>query len=208
MQILYSLLLGFMLSFLGQLPLGIISLTATQIAVQENFRNAWKYAAGVALIEMIYLRFILSAVQWITGGVLVFTIFNLFTTGLLLVLGILSIISARKQNESKKAFLLNNKMDRFVLGVTVSALNPAQIPFWIIWTGYFINLKWLSPGFNYFNLFTIGSGIGTVCGLVLYMFGGNWLVNKMKAENRTLNKIIGCIFLIAAIIQIYRISVH
>jgi hypothetical protein len=87
----------------------------------------------------------------------------------------------------------------------MSALNPSQIPFWIIWTGYFLNLGWLKPGFTYFNFFTLGSGIGTVAGLIVYMYGGNWLVAKMNTSSQTLNKLMGIIFIAASMIQIYRI---
>jgi threonine/homoserine/homoserine lactone efflux protein len=205
MQILSSFFLGLILSFLGQLPIGMISLTATQIAVQENFYNAWKYSFGIALIEMIYLRLVLSGVEWIMEQSLIYFIFNLITAVFFGVLGIVSFISIRKQDENKKALLLNNRMDRFLLGVTISALNPAQIPFWIIWTGYFLNLNWLRPEFGYFNFFTLGSGCGTICGLTVYMYGGNWLIARSKADNHTLNKIVGLIFFIAAIIQLYRV---
>jgi threonine/homoserine/homoserine lactone efflux protein len=205
MQILSTLFLGFMLSFLGQLPVGIISITATQIAVQENFRNAWKYSFGVALIEMIYLRLILYGVQWIMHKSLVYFIFNLITVVFFVVLGITGFIFAGNQDRNKKALLLNYRMDRFLLGLTLSAINPAQIPFWIIWTGYFLNLQWLKPGFVYFNLFTLGSGCGTIFGLAVYMYGGNWLVNRMKAENRSLNRLMSLVFFLAAIIQLYRI---
>ncbi|HEY8733579.1 MAG TPA: LysE family transporter, partial [Puia sp.] len=69
-------MLGIILSFLGQLPVGTISITATQIAVQENFRDAWKYSFGVAVIEMVYLRMVLSGMQWIIRHELVLIIFN------------------------------------------------------------------------------------------------------------------------------------
>jgi threonine/homoserine/homoserine lactone efflux protein len=200
-----SIFLGLTLSFLGQLPLGTISLTATQIAVQENFSNAWKYSAGVVLIEMVYLRLVLSGVHWIMEHQWVFIIFNWVTVIFFLMLGVLSFITAQKQSKIKKALLLNNSMDRFLLGISMSALNAAQIPFWIIWTGYFLNLGWLRPGFTSFNLFTLGSGIGTAAGLAVYILGGNWLVSKMKTSNRTLNKIMGFIFIVAALIQIYRV---
>ncbi|HEV3224388.1 MAG TPA: LysE family transporter [Puia sp.] len=205
MQDLSSLFLGFMLSFLGQLPLGTISMTATQIAVQENFSNAWKYSAGVVLIEMFYLRLVLSGMQRIMEHQLVFIIFNWITVIFFLVLGVLSFITAQKQGKTKKALLLNNRLDRFLLGISMSALNPSQIPFWIIWTGYFLNLGWLKPGFTYFNFFTLGSGIGTVAGLIVYMYGGNWLVAKMNTSSQTLNKLMGIIFIAASMIQIYRI---
>jgi threonine/homoserine/homoserine lactone efflux protein len=204
MQYLYSLLLAVILSFLGQLPLGTMSLTATQIAVQENFRNAWKYSVGVAVIEIIYLRLVLSGMQWIFSHRLVFVVFNWATVLFFAVLGVMSFITAQKQEKGEKALLLNNRLDRFLLGMSMSALNPAQIPFWFIWTGYFINQGWLKPGFREFNFFTLGSGIGTVGGLIVYMYGGNWLVTKMKTSNRALNKIMGIVFIFAAIVQFYR----
>jgi threonine/homoserine/homoserine lactone efflux protein len=199
-----ALLLGFILSLLGQLPLGTISMTATQIAVQENFRNAWKYSAGIALIEMLYLRIVLSGMQWIISHHLVFLIFNWITIALFAALGVIILIAAQKQEKEKKALLLNYRMSRFLLGISMSALNPAQIPFWFIWTGYFINLGLLKTGFAAFNLFTLGSGIGTMGGLIIYIYGGNWLVTKMKTSNRTLNLLMGVIFIIAAVVQLYR----
>lgn len=205
MQNLSYFILGFFLSFLGQLPLGTMSMTATQIAVQENFRNAWKYAAGVAIIEMVYLRLVLSGIQAIVGFPQIFTLFNWITVVFFLVFGIFSLSAANKQKSGNKALLLNNRLDRFFLGVSMSALNPAQIPFWLIWSGYFLNQGWLKPGFGNFNIFTLGSAIGTIGGLGVYMYGGNWLVTKMKTSNRTLNQIMGIIFIIAALAQLYRI---
>jgi threonine/homoserine/homoserine lactone efflux protein len=205
MQYLSNFFLGMILSFLGQLPLGTMSMTATQIAVQENFRNAWKYSIGVAIIEMVYLRGVLSGVQWIIEHQVLFIIFNWITVVFFLVLGILSFVTAQKQENAKKALLLTNRLDRFLLGMSMSALNPAQIPFWFIWTGYFLNLGWLKPGFIFFNFFTLGSGLGTIGGLIVYVYGGNWLVMKMNTSHRTLNKIMGIIFIFAAIAQLYRV---
>lgn len=208
MQVISGLTLGLILSFLGQLPLGTMSLTATQIAVQENFRDAWKYSMGVALVEMIYLRLVLSGMQWIFSHPLIFSIFNWVTILLFAVLGFLSFMHAHRQEKGGKALLLRNRMNRFFLGVSMSALNPAQIPFWFIWTGYFIQSGWLKPDFMEFNFFTIGSGFGTLAGLAVYIYGGNWLVTKMKTSHRTLNKIMGIIFIIAALTQLYRVFRH
>ncbi|HEY4966696.1 MAG TPA: LysE family transporter [Puia sp.] len=201
----FAFFLGFLLSFLGQLPLGTISMTATQIAVQENFRNAWKYSAGVALIEMLYLRLILSGMSWVMDNRILLSVFNWLAVLFFLALGILSFVSARRQDPDKKALLLNNHLDRFILGISLSVLNPAQIPFWFIWSGYFLNQGWLPAGFTYFNLFTLGSGLGTVGGLAVYMYGGKGLVMKMKTSNQTLNKMMGVIFILAALILVYQI---
>src|SRR5882724_11832034 len=162
MHLLFIFLLGWLLSFLGQLPLGTISITATQIAVQENFGNAWKYIFGVVIIEIFYLRIVLSGVDWIMDHELFFLILGWLTVVLFLVLGIFSFATAHKQKEDKKALLLNNNINRFWLGVTMSTLNPAQIPFWFVWSSYFMSVKWLQSGFKEFNLFTAGAGAGTI----------------------------------------------
>jgi threonine/homoserine/homoserine lactone efflux protein len=204
MHLFFVIALGWLLSFLGQLPISTMSITATQIAVQENFSNAWKYAVGVTIIEMIYLRIVLSGVDWIMQHKLFFMIIGWLTVVVFLVLGIISFVSARKQKEDKKALLLNNNLNRFWLGSSMSMLNPAQIPFWLIWTSYFLDIKLLNLMSIEFNLFTVGAGVGTLAGLAVYMYGGNWLITKMNTSNKTLNKIMGVIFVIAALVQLYR----
>jgi len=196
--------LGWLVSFLGQLPLGTMSMTSTQIAVEEGFRNAWKYSIGVALIEILYLRTVLSGVDWIMQHHLFFEILGWLTVAFFGTLGVISFISAVKQDGKKKPPLLNNRINRFWLGITMSALNPAQLPFWFVWSSYLLNIHALHSSALEYNLFTIGSGTGTVSGLVVYMYGGNWLITKMKTSSKTLNKVMGVIFVIAALAQLYR----
>jgi hypothetical protein len=138
---LYVLLLGFIISFLGQLPLGNMNLTATQLSVQENLRNAWKYGLGIVLVEIIYLRLALTGMDWVVEHKQLFTIIGWLTIFVFMVLGVLAFVMARKQTSAKKGLLLNNKMNRFLLGVVVSGINPAQIPFWFLWSTELLNSK-------------------------------------------------------------------
>jgi len=181
-----------------------MSITSTQIAVSEGFKNAWKYSIGVALVEIIYLRLVLKGVDWILQHRVFFMVLGWLTVAFFLSLGVASFISAAKQKEDKKALLLNNKLNRFFLGITMSALNPAQIPFWFIWSSYVMDLHLLNSSTIEFNLFTLGCGIGTISGLALYMYGGNYLITKMNASTKTMNKIMGVIFFIAGIAQLWR----
>jgi threonine/homoserine/homoserine lactone efflux protein len=200
----YILFLGFLVSFLGQLPLGNMSFTSTQICVQEGVKKAWQFAFGVAIIEMVYLRFALTGMDWIVKHRLWFLALGWLTVAMFFVLGILAFRTANKQHAEKKALLLHNKLNRFVLGLMMSALNPVQIPFWFLWTSTFIQTKVLPVEKLPFDLFTAGAGGGTLAGLAVYIHGGNWLVSKMKTSNKTLNKVMGVIFIITALIQLWR----
>ena len=115
-----------LVSFLGQLPFGNMNLTATQLAVQEGLKNAWKYSIGIVIIEVIYLRLALTAMDWVVEHQLIFTIMSWLTVVVFLGLGILSLIMARRQSKEKKGLLLNNKMNRFLLGVSVSAIRSEE----------------------------------------------------------------------------------
>lgn len=194
---------GIAVSFLGSLPLGNLNITALQIGIQENKQAAWKFATGAAIVEIAYLRLSLTGVDWIMQHQTLFTALGWLTVAVFLILGILTFISARKSKD-KKALLLNNKLDRFVLGISMSAINPAQIPFWFLWSSYLINNKLLEANFTDFNYFTTGAGTGTIAGLVLYIYGGAWLIRKMNAGNKSLNYFLGAVFIISALIQLYK----
>ena len=199
-QVFFSALL---ISFLGQLPFGNMNLTATQLAVQEGYKQAWKYGVGIVLVEIIYLRLALTAMDWIVEHQLLFKIMGWLTVAVFLALGILSLIMAWKQAVEKKGLLLNNKVDRFLLGISVSAINPVQIPFWFIWSTNMIDTGVLQTNFLHFNLFTGGAAIGSLSGLGVYIYGGKWLISKMKTSNKQLNVFMGIVFIIAALIQLY-----
>jgi threonine/homoserine/homoserine lactone efflux protein len=194
-----------LVSFLGQLPFGNMNLTATQLAVQEGLKNAWKYSIGIVIIEVVYLRLALTAMDWVVEHQLIFTIMSWLTVVVFLALGILSLIMASRQSKEMKGLLLNNNMNRFLLGVSVSAINPVQIPFWFIWSTQFISLGILKTTNTDFNLFTGGAAIGSIAGLAVYVYGGKWVIKKMKASNRQLNIFMAVVFILAAMYQLYHI---
>jgi threonine/homoserine/homoserine lactone efflux protein len=196
---------GMFISFLGSLPLGSLNVAAMQVAVEENIRNAWKFALGVALVEIIYVRVSLKGMDWVVANKTLFHILEWATVFLFLVLAVSSFIAARKKSGTKKNILLNNKMDRFWLGFTMSAINPVQIPFWFLWSTYLLSNKILLPANTEFNMYTAGIGIGTLMGFAVFIYGGRWLVQKLNAGHRAINFFVAVVFLISAIIQLYRV---
>lgn len=64
--------------------------------------------------------------------------------------------------------------------------------------------KLLSPSNLNYNVFTIGAGLGTLIGLAIYIHGGKWIVEKIKANNKGINKFMGVVFTIIALLQLYK----
>jgi threonine/homoserine/homoserine lactone efflux protein len=192
------------ISLAGQLPLGNMNMTATQLSVQEGFKKAWQYGIGIAIVEMIYLRIALTGMNWVVNNKTFFTFLGWLTVAVFLLLGMVSFIAAQKQQTEKKGLLLNNKLHRFILGISISAINPAQIPFWFIWVTFLVDKQLLHSNFTEFNIFTAGAGLGTIAGIAVYIHGGNWAITKMKASNKALNYFMSAVFIITSLIQLYK----
>jgi len=205
-ELLPVLFAGFSVSFLGQLPMGNLNVASTQISVEENFRNAWLFSIAGAIVEVVYLRLALSSSEWMMHKKMLFNTISWFTVVLFYLLGFLSIRKAVLQTEpQKKGFLIDNNINRFLLGFMLSVINPMQIPFWFFWGTYFIHNGTIKPDGLDFTVFTIGAGIGTLTGQAIYIHGGNWLIRKLHASHRVLNIIMGTVFIISASIQVYKI---
>ena len=203
-NLLYVLFVGLGISFLGTLPLGTLNVAAMQIANKENIKAGINFSLGVALVEVIYLRLSLKGVGWVIDHPRLFFSLGWVTVLLLVALSVFTFISALHKRE-KKNVLLNNKMNRFLLGATMSALNPVQIPFWFGWSTYLMTNRVLLPKSIEFNFFTIGGGIGTLCGLAVFVFGGTFVVQKLNANQKKVDIVIGCIFAVTAVIQAYKV---
>ncbi len=196
---------GMLISLLGSLPLGSLNVAAMQVAIQENVRKAIFFSLGVAMVEVVYVRLSLTGMDWVISHHQLFHALEWATVFLFFALAVSSFVTARKKAGNQKNVLLNNKVNRFVLGATMSAINPVQIPFWFIWSTYLLSNKILAPTTTEFTFYTIGIGIGTLLGLALFIFGGRWLVQKLNASHRIINVAVALVFLVSAFIQLYRV---
>ena len=84
------------------------------------------------------------------------------------------------------------------------AVNPVQIPFWFGWSAILFTKKILLPRKDHYYLYISGIGIGTFLGNCIFIFGGLLLVEKLNNNQHLLNYIIGSIFGITALIQMWR----
>jgi threonine/homoserine/homoserine lactone efflux protein len=196
---------GMLISFLGSLPLGSLNVCAMQIAVAENIRNAARFAAGVALVEVLYVRLSLKGIVWITAHQQIFYILEWTTVFVFIIMAVSSFRAANQKRANAKNILFDNNMNRFLLGFTMSAINPVQVPFWFIWSTYLISNKILSPAGWQFNIYTAGIGTGTLLGLALFIVAGRWLLKKLHTSQRMVNIIVGIVFIVSAILQLYRV---
>jgi len=198
---------GLLVSFLGSLPLGTLNVAAMQISVQESVHNAILFALGSLTVEMIYVRISLVGINWVRKQKKLFRYMEWLTVAIVLALAIGSFAAAMKPHPAKNV-VLNNNINRYALGVMLSAINPVQIPFWFGWSTVLFTKNILTPKNSFYNLYIVGIGIGTLLGNFVFIFGGKWIVTLLNGNQNLLNWIIGGIFTVTAIIFLVKILMH
>jgi len=195
---------GMFISFLGSLPLGTLNVAAMQLAITDGYTQAILFSLGSLLVEMIYVRVSLVGMDWIRKQERIFKILEWVTLAIVLALAVSSFYAA-VHPKTQKNIILSSTLPRFVLGATMCAVNPVQIPFWFGWSTVLFTKKVLLPKNSHYNLYILGIGIGTFIGNCVFIFGGQLIAMKLSANQNILNWVIGGIFALTALIQIWRI---
>lgn len=194
-------LTGLFISFLGTLPLGTLNVAAMQISVTDGIVPAIYFVLGAMVVEIIYVRVSLVAMEWVRKHRRLFAILEWLSLAMIVALAITTFVAASNPSGSGKNIILSNTMHRFWLGVTMSAINPVQIPFWFGWSTVLFTKQVLLPRTSHYNFYIIGIGIGTLIGNAVFIFGGRLIVDQLNANQDVLNWVIGSIFAITAIIM-------
>ncbi|TMI85230.1 MAG: lysine transporter LysE [Bacteroidetes bacterium] len=194
---------GMFISFLGSLPLGTLNIAAMQISITDGYTQAILFSLGSLLVEMIYVRVSLVGMDWIRKQKNIFRILEWVTLVIVVALAVSSFYAALHP-KTEKNIILSSTLPKFVLGATMCAVNPVQIPFWFGWSTVLFTKKVLLPKASNYNSYILGIGIGTLLGNCVFIFGGQLIVEKLNAKQHVLSWVIGGIFALTALIQIWR----
>jgi len=123
---------------------------------------------------------------------------------IVVVLAIASFKAALGHHGAKNV-VLSYTMHRFFLGLMMRAVSPVAIPFWLGWSSVLYAKGIMQDKKGFYNGYLLGIGIGTFAAHCIFIFGGKMAVQKLDASQEAINFIIGCIFSITAILQIWKI---
>jgi len=199
MKLFRILITGLMISFLGTLPLGTLNISAMQISITDGTTPAIYFVLGALIVEMIYVRVSLVAMNWVLKHKRLFFWLEWISILLIFALAIVSFIAAADPLV-KKNVILSSGVHRFWLGCMMSALNPVQIPFWFGWSTVLFSKNLLERRNTHYNIYILGIGMGTLIGNMVFIFGGRFIVDVMNANQNLLHLLIGIVFLATAII--------
>jgi threonine/homoserine/homoserine lactone efflux protein len=192
---------GMLISFLGSLPPGVMTIAATQISSSRGTGDAILYSLGSTLAEVTIVRIALSGMNWLTRSQKFFHFLEWLTAGMLMIFSIACFIAANSMEEFP-LILPELLLPSFLTGVIISVLTPMHIPFWLGWSTVLINKGVLTSGSQQYNIYVTGIGTGAIAGFIVYIFGGQYLLRIFQSNQFVLNCIIGIVLLIATFFHV------
>lgn len=195
---------GLLISFLGTLPLSALNVSAMQISSQEGIAMAMYFSLGTLVTEMIYVRISLHGVSRILKKQKLVKSMEWITVGLLLIFAAGSFYSAIQQHQAENV-LLDNHINRFLLGMFMSSITFMHFPFWFGWSSILFTKKVLRSESRYYNFFVIAVGLGTFLANCIFIYGGIFISKLLHQNENMVNLLLGWVFVITAVIQLVKI---
>jgi hypothetical protein len=205
MKILKNIFVGFLISFLGSIPLGYLNVIGFEVYQQKGLMSLYSYLGGVVIIEGIVILLTLlfaekliknkKLLKWIEG----------FSVAFIFLLAYIFHTASDSDGTLHAELTAYLSYTPLVIGLIVSSLNFVQIPFWMGWNMFVVNSGYiiLERVNKYFYL--AGTVAGTFSGmLVLILF-----LELITGQNDFLSKylmrwIIPAVFSLLGMFQAYK----
>lgn len=193
---------GFILSFIGSVPLGAINVTAAETATRKGIRASLIFSFGVVVVECIQVYIAIEFSSW----------FQLDTTQLVLrLLAILIFFALSYYNFTLVGKPGNQmmgstiKLPEFLKGGFISSLNVLAIPYWIVNCTFLNSMGWLNKSYNFVLIFCAGVMLGTMFLLWIYARVAMYIIQHMDRVIRWTNLFLASLFFVLGLVQVVKL---
>jgi hypothetical protein len=189
----------------GSIPLGYLNFIGFEIYNKSNLTELLYYLFGVVFIEGIVISSTFYFANKLILNPKLKRWISIFSIIFLMVIAIYFYPSESQNIErhnNSTTFLL---YPSFIIGLILSSLNFAQIPFWFSWNIFLVNENYISTHENLKYIYVLGTLMGTFSGMLLLVLALKKITNQgIISDNFILNNI-WIIFFGLAIFQLFQL---
>lgn len=203
MQFFFPFLFGFLAAVIGIIPPGLINLTAAKISLIDGKNSALKFVFGALVVIFLQTYISVFFAQYINSHQGIVVLLREIGLVIFIALSVYFLKFARKHSDnSQTPNVIKSKRNRFLVGMFVSAINFFPIPYYVLISITLASYKLFS--FELFQefLFVFGVLLGSSMVFYLYVEFFNKMKNKADYFIANMNKIIGTITGIVALITL------
>lgn len=192
---------GFLVSFIGSIPLGYLNVVGFQVYEKLDLTPTMLYLLGVIIIEFFVIYFTLIFAKRLAENKRLTMYIEGFSILFMFLLAYVFYSSANAKSEFSTTF----NYAPFLLGIVLSCLNFIQIPFWTGWNLWLLNGKYIEiSGVRKYG-YLLGTIAGTFCGMLTLILTLHYFASNLDFLSKYLMKIIiPTVFLGLGMFQLFK----
>lgn len=180
MSIFTAFILAFVFSFIGTIPPGTLNLSVLQLGLENKIKAAWHFSVAAALVEYPYCWIAIHFEKWITSTPGVVANFERIGALVMLVVGIVNLITLKKQSIKR----VDAKEFGFSKGLMLGILNPLAMPYWIAITAYLKSQHWLVlDSVTHLHAYLVGVVLGALSFFMLTAYLAQRVTYYLKGNS-------------------------
>ncbi|MFV8270628.1 hypothetical protein ACNQGP_11935 [Flavobacterium sp. GT2N3] len=206
MKALKNIFIGFLVSFIGSIPLGYLNVIGFEIYSKQGMNSLVFFLLGVIFVEMFVIYFTLIFAKQLVKNKKLIKIIDFFAIFFLLILGY-SFYSNSSQTIGQHGILEKYAMySPFFIGIFLNCINFLQVPFWTGWNLYLMNGNYILTVKKLKLFYVSGTLIGTFFGMLTLIL----ILNSLSQNTTSFSKyvmpiIIPSFFVVLAFVQMIKV---
>ena len=206
MKALKNIFVGFLVSFIGSIPLGYLNVIGFEIYVKLGISSLFLFLVGVIFVEMFVIYFTLLFARQLVSNQKLMKIIDFFAIFFLLILGYSFYASSNQTVEQQGILGKYALYSPFLIGVFLSAINFLQVPFWTGWNLYLMNGNYISIANKHKVYYIAGTLVGTFMGMLcLILILNTWAQNTSSFFKYVIPVVIPLFFVVLAVVQMVKV---
>jgi threonine/homoserine/homoserine lactone efflux protein len=204
MSLILNFIIGFIAALIGVIPPGLLNMSAVKISIKEGRKKAFLFSVGVSCTVLIQTYIALIGARYLDSHPDVIKILQKVGLGIFICLTLYFLFIAKDTRREIPEDTTKSKTNRFFKGMMIAALNLLPLPYWVYIGVTFAGFGWFSFEQSGLLAATIGSALGTLAMLGLYIQFFKRKDDKPRVQ-ANMNLVIGLITAVIAIITAFKI---
>ena len=204
MSLILNFIIGFLAAFVGVIPPGLLNMSAAKISMKNGRKQAFLFSIGVCVTVMIQTFVALMFSRYLDKNPDIVDFLQKTALGIFICLTVFFLFIAKDTRREIPQQMNKSKTNRFFSGMLIGALNLLPLPYWVYVSITFAAFGWFSFAQPDLFMAVIGSGLGTIVMLIIYI-----QFFKRKDDKPVfrvnMNYIIGMITAVISIITLVKI---
>ncbi len=196
-----NIVVGFIVSMVGSMPLGYINVIALKMYQSQGTASLTSFLLGVVMIEFLLILLTLKAANWLHNHKRFTKATEILSIVFMLALAVSFYNGTETKSENNiPAFMTG--FSPFVLGLALNCINLVQVPFWMGWNLYLINAGYIEVSGSRKYAYVTGTSAGTFTGVFIFVM----ILQKVLTRTSRLSPwlsahLFSLIFVLLAIMQ-------